>query len=116
MLLPALVWAGALIYFSTGGQVSPPRLTSLLEPDKLAHAIAYFTFASLLAFGFARSGIQVLQRQPLLLAIVISSSFGFAIEIVQYCFFPGRLFELYDILANIIGSVACVLLSSFLIK
>ncbi|WP_425422748.1 VanZ family protein [Phaeodactylibacter xiamenensis] len=116
MLLPALIWAGALIFFSTGGQVSPPKLTSLLEPDKLAHAVAYFILASLLAFGFARSGMRGLQKHPILWAIGISSLFGFSLEIVQYLFFPGRLFELYDILANIIGSVACVLLSSFLIK
>lgn len=116
MLLPALIWAGALIFFSTGGQVSPPKLTSLLEPDKLAHAVAYFILASLLAFGFARSGMRGLQKHPILWAIGISSLFGFSLEIVQYLFFPGRLFELYDILAYIIGSVACVLLSSFLIK
>ena len=116
MLLPALIWAGALIYFSTGGKVSPPKLTSLLEPDKLAHAVAYFLFASMLVFGLARSGIGVLQKQPVLWAIGISSLFGFSLEMAQYLFFPGRLFELYDILANIIGSVGCILLSSFLIK
>lgn len=116
MLLPALMWAGALIYFSTGGQVSPPKLTSLIAPDKLAHAAAYFMLASLLAFGLARSGVWGLQEHPILWAIGISSLFGFALEIVQYWFFPGRLFELYDILANIIGSVGCILLSSFLIK
>lgn len=116
MLLPALIWAGALIFFSTGGHVSPPQLTSLLEPDKLGHAAAYFILACMLAFGLARSGIQALQKRPVLWAIGISSLFGFALEIVQYLFFPGRLFELYDILANIIGSVGCVLLSSFLIK
>ncbi len=116
MLLPALIWVGVLLYLSTGKNVSPPKVTSLLEPDKLAHGVAYFVLSSLLCFGLSRAFKFNAPWKVIGWAVLISSGIGIALEFVQLLFFPGRSFEFFDIIANIIGSLSCVLLSNFLIK
>lgn len=116
MLLPAFIWVGMLLYLSTGKNVSPPKLTSLLEPDKLAHAVAYFVLSSLLCFGLSRAFRFDSPKQIIGWSVFVSGGIGIALEFVQLFFFPDRSFEFFDIIANIIGSVSCVLLSNFLIK
>lgn len=99
---------------STGQAVTVPRFSNLLEPDKLAHAAAYFVLAGFLLWGFHRTvGVS-----PVVLAaaIVISSLYGASMEVIQYTFFPNRYFEVNDIIANIIGSILGVLGINFLIK
>lgn len=114
MLLPALIWAGVIFYFSTRGVIKPPAFGNLIAPDKLGHAVAYFLLASLLAIGMRRAGWS--RKRALIWAVAISSLYGIAMETVQWAFFPNRYFEVYDIIANIIGSLTCVLLSNFFIK
>ena len=114
MLLPALAWAVLIIYLSTGSAVALPRVTSLLEPDKIAHAAAYFVQASLLAFGLSRAGYP--GRVALWGAVIGSAALGILLEAVQWGFYPNRFFEFPDIIANIIGALGSTLLSNYLIK
>ena len=112
--IPALLWAVLIFILSTGHSVQVPRFSNLLEPDKLAHTAAYFVMAALLLWGFHRTiGVTSATMTG---AIVISSLYGISMECVQYTFFPNRFFEVYDIIANIIGSILGVLGLNFLIK
>lgn len=43
-------------------------------------------------------------------ALIISTTYGIGMEVVQYTFFPGRYFEFWDIVANISGAFAGVIL------
>ena len=109
------MWGLVILALSVSPGVHLPASPwDLMGPDKLAHAAAYFVLAGLLLWGFSR-------RRPLRAAtvagvILLSSGFGVGVEILQWSFFPYRYFELYDILSNIIGSLASVLLTFFIHK
>lgn len=107
------MWAAIIFALSTGASVQPPQISHWLEPDKLAHAAAYFVMASLLLWGMHRS--HGLQPRHFFLVLLLSSGYGISLEIVQWAFFPGRVFEFLDIIANIIGSFGSILVF-FLIK
>ncbi|GJM33681.1 MAG: hypothetical protein DHS20C18_26820 [Saprospiraceae bacterium] len=71
-------------------------------------------FAGCLFYGFRQK--MGLQKTTILMAFVICSAYGILMEIVQYSFFPGRYFELNDIIANIIGALLSVLLLKLFYK
>lgn len=108
------MWAALIFALSTGQSVKVPRLTNILEPDKLAHIAAYGVMAALLLWGFHRTaGIS---SATMAAAILISALYGISMEFIQYAFFPNRFFEVLDIIANIIGSMLGVFGLYFLIK
>lgn len=113
--LPAIAWAGGILWLSTKGRANlPPLPFDLLKPDKVAHAGAYLLLALLLLWGIHRS--SGLSRSGKLWAVSVCGAYGVSMEVLQYCFFPGRYFELYDIIANIIGSFCSLFLLRFIIK
>jgi VanZ family protein len=112
--IPALIWAVVLFILSTGNNVQAPRIVNWLASDKLGHAGAYFIFTGLILYGFYQAGSR--SNKQLWIAALISSTYGLAMEVIQYTFFPGRYFEVFDIIANIIGILFCIIASKFLIK
>jgi VanZ family protein len=97
------------------GGVNPPKIMpDLLEPDKLAHAAAYCMLATLVTWGFVRNGQHFWQAA--VTSVFLSAGYGVLMEIVQYNFFPNRYFEVWDIVANIIGCLVSILVSYFVIK
>jgi VanZ family protein len=110
---PALLWAAIIFALSTFGSVNPPDLVpNLLEPDKLAHAVAYFLLASLVTWGFLGNGFTF--RQAVLYSFFGSVGYGILMELIQYHFFPNRFFEKWDIVANTIGCLLSVGVAYFL--
>lgn len=100
--LPALMWAAVIFALSTGNAVQPPRLTDLLEPDKVAHVGAYGLLGLLLLWGTKRT--YGLSGYNILFIILLASLYGAAMEWVQWQFYPSRYFEVYDIIANCVGA------------
>jgi VanZ family protein len=45
---------------------------------------------------------------------LISAGYGILLEFGQYYIFPGRYFEILDIVANIIGSISSLLFLKFI--
>ena len=115
-LIPAILWAILILYFSTKGKINlPDSWGNLLSMDKIGHFWIYgiFTFLLLrgLIFPFSKwkeKGVQI--------ALSISILYGIGLEVIQYAFFPGRYFEFLDIIANIIGSFIGLLFFNFLMK
>ncbi len=107
---------GAIILMlSIAAGIRLPKVAiDLISPDKLAHATAYFVFCSTLVYGWQRNGIAV--SRTLWMSLTVSAAYGVSMEILQYGFFPHRYFEVWDIVANIIGSIISVLVSYFIIK
>ncbi|MFN0013568.1 MAG: VanZ family protein [Saprospiraceae bacterium] len=104
--LPALIWLVAIIFLSTKGGVSVPSF-DLLQTDKLAHAAAYALLTGLLLWGMERQpGTNGIRLIHVLGAILFAFAFGALMEYVQFRFFPDRMFEYDDMLANAIGAVA----------
>jgi len=82
--------------------------------DKFEHFLAYFILAILvlLAFHFQRK-FPSLYSYPILSTIAIVSVYGLFDELHQILI-PGRYAELYDWLANFIGTIFGVVLVYFL--
>jgi VanZ family protein len=79
--------------------------------DKILHIIEYSIFGFLILGCFKNRELFPI----LLLAFIISSLYGAFNEIYQY-FVPGRIFSVYDMIANSIGSLFGILMSSNLYK
>jgi len=109
-----IIWAVVILILSTVGVGVniPSSWQDVFSWDKLAHAAVYFILCYFLHQSF-------ITRKPTLTsniyAFLISTSYGILIEIVQYSFFPDRYFELLDILANIVGTIASLSFIYFLI-
>jgi VanZ family protein len=101
--LPALAWLVAIVFLSTKGGVSMPKF-DLLQTDKLAHAAAYCLLTWLVLWGISRWRGQVHWRSGLA-AVLFASVFGAGMEYIQFKFFPDRLFEYDDMLANTVGAL-----------
>ncbi len=113
--LPAILWALAILVLSVAaGTQMPSLMRQLLSADKLMHAFAYFVLTALLLYGFRRNAYP--HNKAAIAVILIASAYGAGMEILQYSFFSHRHFEIWDIVANIIGSFISVFVSYFFIK
>jgi VanZ family protein len=103
--IPAIICAISIFWLSvTSGANLPETFKDLMSIDKVAHAIAYGVLAGLLfSAGFLSKG-QLSSRHIIFVSFG-ASFYGFLMELIQYSFFPGRYFEVLDILANIMGIV-----------
>jgi VanZ family protein len=64
--------------------------------DKAAHFTAYLLLAILVK--------RVHLEFSYLICVVTCTSYSFAIECIQY-FIPNRMFDIFDILANLLGAI-----------
>jgi len=108
-LVPAAVWAGVILILSTGPGIQVR--TPLVAPDKVGHLAAYGLLVWLLLWGFRHRGR--LGGRRIWGSILGSALYGFLMELLQYGFFPGRYFEVLDIVANITGCFLGWLIFSF---
>ncbi|MBI4945599.1 MAG: VanZ family protein [Bacteroidetes bacterium] len=80
---------------------------SIWEFDKLAHFGIYLILALLMYYGWKKQNFFLSLRQNTLIKILIlTSAYGFAVEIMQELFTADRHFELLDALANSTGAIA----------
>ncbi len=101
--LPAVAWCIFITFLSVKGGINlPESIWDFLAWDKLAHAFVYGVFAFLIMNGDLKRNIFT--KKSIYIALIISILYGILMEFVQWGFFPGRYFEVLDILANIIGS------------
>jgi VanZ family protein len=108
----AVVWTGITLYLSliSARSASKFNVWDFVGIDKLGHLVFYSLFSFLWCMGLARNTFN---KKNIL---IFSISFGVLMEICQLYLFNGRSFELYDILANIIGSFIGVILFKNLIN
>ncbi len=108
--VPSILLAVALFIVSTLPGEQLPQVRLVASPDKYAHFIAYALFT--LVLGWSLRGIRSLSGLSRIgIAFLISTLYGACMEYIQYAFFPGRYFEVWDIVANISGAlVAAVFL------
>lgn len=103
-----LIWAVMIFYLSTMPGPQLPRIDWLMTPDKFGHAAVYGILAGGLFFSL-KPFFQASKR-VYYWPLIVASSYGVAMEWIQYSFFPDRYFELWDIVANIIGALCALLL------
>jgi VanZ family protein len=104
-LLPFL-WLVVITLLSVMPGVPAPKF-DLVAPDKLAHAFVYgvLVWLGLRAFRRVRPGgaVGLMQGAGM---FIFASGWGMFMEYIQGAFFPGRMFEFDDMLANAAGAAA----------
>ncbi len=115
--IPAVIWGLVIVYLSTEGGIDLPS-TTLFEPDKIAHAGAYGLLTLLILYGYrSYNGQKVVTWIPqVLTAFFVAAGLGFLMELIQDRFFPGRMFEILDEIANISGTILSIGFFKLLLK
>ena len=105
-LFLAFIWTLLTLYLSliSARQAAKFNMWDILGIDKLGHLVFYTIFSFLWCMALART--QTTKKN----IFIFSVSFGVFMEICQLYLFNGRSFELYDVLANIVGSFIGVIL------
>jgi len=100
-------WAIVILVLSTMPGKQLPQIPWLMTPDKFGHAAVYAVLTIGL-YGTLRTWI-VPRTSAYLTAAALAATYGISMEVVQFLFFPGRYFEFWDIVANIIGAFLALL-------
>lgn len=99
----AIIYMIALLVLSnmSGNQAKELSFLEFFQADKVYHILAYMV----LSFLLIRSVSVNHSSKALFWSLIISISYGIAMELMQYGLFMGRHFEILDIIANIIGAI-----------
>lgn len=102
--LPATAWSVIIVIASLN---SSDNLTEIQFDipglDKVVHFVMYGVLSFLLLWAVEKTIRNSLKLWNLLLIVLLSSSFGLLMEILQKTMTSVRNFDIYDIIANIIG-------------
>ena len=88
----------------TPGDKIPDIEFTLFEIDKVIHFFLYFMLALLMGFGFYSKKNEPFYKRVVVI-IAIGISIGSLVEITQGTLILNRFFDVFDILANGIGTV-----------
>ena len=78
----------------------------VIHLDKLAHFTVYSVLAGLLILAYQKTSGGKPRIRHVGYVILICTIYGAILEAMQYFFLSDRFFEIPDIIANIIGSIA----------
>ena len=109
-LYPAFLWAVFILLLTlTSGKEFPE--VSLISFDKLVHMFLFAIQSYLLTRGFTRqSRSMVLRYNPVIFSFLISVMFGAATELIQAYFLTDRTGDVFDFIANALGSGAGIII------
>jgi len=108
-----IAWTAILFYLSLSPKIEIPQ-TDLLQVDKVLHFGFYLVYTLILVFESQRQYLKISKRLMFIYAIVFCSFVGFIIELLQgYCI-PGRVYDGFDILANLIGACSAFIIFPFI--
>ena len=101
--LPAILYAAGIIAVSSISNLKISRV-NIIAFDKIIHFMEYAIFAFLIFRSIYNVSPRITLKQTLLISALFLSFFALTDEIVQH-FIPGRQSELWDLLADISGSI-----------
>lgn len=111
-ILPAILWAGMIFFFSTSSGIQMPA--SIIAPDKIGHLVVYGVLNWLVIWALRKQ--KQLSHKSALWATLFVTSYGIALEFVQWAFFPNRFFEVWDMVANFAGAVLVFIFTFYFTK
>lgn len=112
---PAIIWTIILAVLMLLPQDAFPE-SKLLSYDKLAHISVFAVFSVLVLSGYAiRSKDKDNKTKHRKQALTICLVYGLLLEVLQQ-FVPGRMSDIYDLVANFIGALLGVIVFTFFIK
>jgi len=107
----AVIWAGAIWAASSVSNPTLPTIGSL-PVDKIAHAAIFGILAWLLLVAFGAFGTPGRSAWTVrMVAVLVAAAYG-VIDEVHQSFVPGRMPSVGDVLADGLGALLAVLLSS----
>ncbi|GAC1481117.1 MAG: hypothetical protein NVS1B13_02740 [Flavisolibacter sp.] len=101
-----------ILFFLPGSML--PKETgffALANLDKIVHIGLFAVFVFLIKCSFTTTPLKY--NVPL---IVATGLYGYAVEWIQKTCIPGRSFDLFDLLADLVGSITGLLIWLWLIK
>ncbi len=112
LIVPILLYSALIYYLSNQPRLPIPEM-GILGCDKLIHFIAYFLYGILMQLAVIVSLGNKTQKYQIFIVVVLASLFAFSDEIHQ-SFVPGRDADIFDVLSDLIGILASVLLFYYL--
>lgn len=98
--VPAGMIALGILLLSTVLAI-PIQVEGVSHLDKWEHCFAYFVLVVSFLIAFRKT--DILSKKTSLAIVLVTSAYGFTLELVQYVFFEYRVFEWLDALANMLG-------------
>jgi VanZ family protein len=117
--VPVLVWSVIMfLLFGIPGKSMPELDVWAYFPfDKFAHITVFAIFTFLLAIALKKQyGNGKIRYHGVKIALLCGVSYAVIMEVMQQIFFSGRNFDVYDIVANITGSVIGILIFMYIYK
>lgn len=106
----AIVWAlFILVIIGIPGNQIPevPTFIEWLSPDKILHVVIFGILSYLILFGDSKQYLKSHHRSYyIVIAVLISSVYGFITELLQFYVFVGRNANIFDVYANTLGSIS----------
>lgn len=102
---PSIFWAAFILVICLMPGHDLPKV-DIVNFDKFVHIGVYVVLALLTYYGWMRQQTFAhLHQHTFLKILIILSSYGFAVEIMQEICTADRYFDIYDAVANDIGAV-----------
>ena len=117
--MPKFYWTiftisvAVFIVFLSTVPLQLPSISIGLSVDKLGHSLAYFVLSTNLGLALDLDWNLKNKNRIVFLPVFL---FGLTLEIIQGYVLVYRTFEVYDLLANILGILAFILLAKTLKK
>lgn len=113
---PSILWAAFILTLCLLPGRDLPSVT-IWEFDKVIHFAFYVILAGLMFWGWRKQDtFSALHTNTFLKILVITFTYGFAVEILQEALTTDRHFDWLDALANSTGAVAGCLISVKLLR
>lgn len=110
------MWAAFILWLCLMPGKDLPSVT-IWEADKIGHFGVYIVLSFLMFYGWIKqSTASWFRTNTFFKILLITSCYGFAVEVMQELLTVDRHFDLLDALANAAGAVAGCFISVKLIK
>lgn len=110
--IPAVLWASLILVFTVLPYNITPTLT-IGHFDKMAHFFEFSVLSLLIVRASYRVKVASFYK-IILFALILGSVYGIVMELSQR-FVPGRVSSIYDVYANITGTIFGIILGWLLL-
>jgi VanZ family protein len=104
----AILWTGVILFLCLIKSSDLPKV-NIENLDKVIHAFLHFVFTSLWFLYFKKQWSGLSKYRLLGFSLICSFIFGIAIELMQQYFTTTRTADVFDVLANLSGSVLAII-------
>jgi len=100
---------------TSGSNLNKVHFLNIKNLDKLIHFLMYLTL-SLTLYRALLKNISISRREIILLNLVFVISYGLIMEVLQFYITTDRSADIYDGIANTIGTIFGIILYPFIVK